>query len=66
MDYLDQVLVPKSPFTPLLPAMFSTELWKGGTLGTYSFGGMADSYIEYLIKMCASACSTLSADASGR
>lgn len=50
MDYLDQVLAPKSPFPPLLPTMFSTETWRGGTLGTYSFGGMADSAVEYLIK----------------
>lgn len=50
MDYLDQVLAPKSPFPPLLPTMFSTETWRGGTLGTYSFGGMSDSAVEYLIK----------------
>ncbi|CED84698.1 1, 2-alpha-mannosidase [Phaffia rhodozyma] len=50
MDYIDQVLIPKSPYKPLLPVIFSTEGFNGNLLGTYSFGGMADSYYEYLLK----------------
>jgi hypothetical protein len=46
MDYLDKELSPKSAYAPLLPAVFSTESYTGGMTGTFSFGGMADSYYE--------------------
>lgn len=41
-------LGPRSPHKGLLPTMFNTERWSGGHMGTYSFGGMADSHYEYL------------------
>lgn len=44
MDYLDQVLAPKSTFQPLLPSVFSTEAYRGGVMGTFSFGGQGESF----------------------
>lgn len=46
MDYLDQVVIPKSPFKPMLPTIFSTE--NPRMAGTYSFGGMADRFDLFL------------------
>jgi mannosyl-oligosaccharide alpha-1,2-mannosidase len=45
MDYLDQVLAPKSTFQPLLPSVFSTEAYRGGMMGTFSFGGQGESFL---------------------
>ncbi|KAL7414585.1 glycoside hydrolase [Mrakia frigida] len=51
MSFMNSEITKQSPFAPLLPTIFSTELYKGGIQGTFSFGGMSDSYYEYLIKL---------------
>jgi mannosyl-oligosaccharide alpha-1,2-mannosidase len=51
IDYIQHVIVPTSSLAPLVPAMFDSHPTKGHALnGYYTFGAMADSYYEYLIK----------------
>ncbi|WVR05504.1 hypothetical protein IAU60_002522 [Kwoniella sp. DSM 27419] len=51
MDYIDQRVVPRSTQTPLIPLWIQPD----GEVttpqhGQFAFGGLADSYYEYLIK----------------
>ncbi|WWC60743.1 uncharacterized protein I303_103319 [Kwoniella dejecticola CBS 10117] len=51
MEYLEERVVPRTSQTPLIPMWFQPDssldvVQNGG----YSFGGLADSYYEYLIK----------------
>lgn len=48
-DFIEERVIPRSDFKPLLPNHFSPE-GKFSVGGQFSFGGMADSYYEYLIK----------------
>ncbi|KAI5453762.1 hypothetical protein NCC49_005575 [Naganishia albida] len=51
IDYIQHVIVPASTLGPLVPAMFDSAPVEGHVLnGYYTFGAMADSYYEYLIK----------------
>lgn len=50
VDYLEQVLVPRSTLSPLLPLFFDATSRPDQLAGTFGFGAMADSYYEYLIK----------------
>jgi mannosyl-oligosaccharide alpha-1,2-mannosidase len=49
IDYIENIVIPASELAPLVPSMFDSNV---GTRinGYYSFGAMADSYYEYLIK----------------
>lgn len=49
MDYIENKVIPRSKFKPLIPMAFSPDA-TGPISGSYSFGAMADSYYEYLIK----------------
>ncbi|CDZ96298.1 1, 2-alpha-mannosidase [Phaffia rhodozyma] len=49
-DYIDTVLTRRSLWPPLLPTIFDPES-ADDLDGMFSFGGQADSYYEYLIKM---------------
>ncbi|TXT13600.1 hypothetical protein VHUM_00967 [Vanrija humicola] len=48
-DYLDEHVAPRSKYHPLIPMHFVPD-GKAPMHGSYSFGAMADSYFEYLIK----------------
>jgi mannosyl-oligosaccharide alpha-1,2-mannosidase len=48
-DYIEDNVIPRSNKGNLIPLSFQPE-GKGELYGTYSWGGMADSYYEYLIK----------------
>lgn len=51
IDYIQHVIVPASSLGPLVPAMFDSNTDEGLSInGYYTFGAMADSYYEYLIK----------------
>ncbi|KAJ9097797.1 hypothetical protein QFC19_006665 [Naganishia cerealis] len=49
IDYIESVVIPASDLAPLVPAMFDSNL-DHRINGEYTFGAMADSYYEYLIK----------------
>ncbi|ORX33405.1 glycosyl hydrolase family 47-domain-containing protein [Kockovaella imperatae] len=50
-DYLDQRVIPRSVIPPLIPLMFQPDSGLGAKMdGAFAWGGMADSYYEYLIK----------------
>jgi mannosyl-oligosaccharide alpha-1,2-mannosidase len=53
MDYLEQKVIPRGDpvIQPLLPLWINPDAGPGSSLnGAFSFGGLADSYYEYLIK----------------
>lgn len=49
IDYIQNVVVPASDLAPLVPATFDSNV-PDKVVGYYTFGAMADSYYEYLIK----------------
>jgi mannosyl-oligosaccharide alpha-1,2-mannosidase len=49
IDYIQNVVVPASGLAPLVPAAFDSNV-PDPFGGYYTFGAMADSYYEYLIK----------------
>lgn len=49
IDYIQNVVVPASDLAPLVPATFDSNV-PDRIGGYYTFGAMADSYYEYLIK----------------
>lgn len=51
-DYLDERIAPKSTNEPLIPMWFMPSAGEGKAQigGSFTFGGLADSYYEYLIK----------------
>ena len=49
IDYIQNVVVPASDLAPLVPATFDSNV-PDKIVGYYTFGAMADSYYEYLIK----------------
>jgi mannosyl-oligosaccharide alpha-1,2-mannosidase len=48
-DYIETHIIPRSTMGNLIPLSFQPES-DGELYGTFSWGGMADSYYEYLIK----------------
>lgn len=50
MDFLEERVIPRSSQSPLIPLWFYPDLDSGVVGGTFSFGGLADSYYEYLVK----------------
>lgn len=51
MDYLAQDIIPRSVQQPLIPLWFFPDAASTAELhGSFAFGGLADSYYEYLIK----------------
>ena len=51
MDYLEIRVIPRSVIKPLIPLSFQPDAGLNNQMGgTFSWGGMADSYYEYLIK----------------
>ncbi|KAJ9103821.1 hypothetical protein QFC21_002283 [Naganishia friedmannii] len=49
IDYIENIVIPASDLAPLVPSMFDSNV-ATRINGYYSFGAMADSYYEYLIK----------------
>ena len=50
MDFLEQEIIPKSTQTPLIPLYIHPNTPMQTIAGAFSFGGLADSYYEYLVK----------------
>lgn len=50
IDYLETRVIPRSTHPPLLPLWIQPDGTSQAT-GTFAWGGMADSYYEYLIKV---------------
>lgn len=49
IDYIENIVIPASDLAPLVPSMFDSNV--GSRLnGYYTFGALADSYYEYLLK----------------
>ena len=50
IDYLDQVVIPRSELSPLLPSMFDSQVERTNlsVQGEYTFGGMC----EYPLSLC--------------
>ncbi|KAK4689123.1 hypothetical protein P7C73_g984, partial [Tremellales sp. Uapishka_1] len=48
-DYIEEQVLPRASLTPLIPMWFNPNT-NGQLNGGYTFGGLADSYYEYLIK----------------
>jgi hypothetical protein len=49
IEFLEKKTAPRSQFTPMIPMHFSPDS-ESQMGGSFSFGAMADSYYEYLIK----------------
>lgn len=50
-DYLEDNIAPRTKFPPLIPMSFAADPLPDAKIqGSYSFGAMADSFYEYLIK----------------
>ncbi|ORY30039.1 glycosyl hydrolase family 47-domain-containing protein [Naematelia encephala] len=50
-DYLDERIVPRAVHTPLIPMWFMPDISQSNPIsGGLTFGGLADSYYEYLVK----------------
>jgi mannosyl-oligosaccharide alpha-1,2-mannosidase len=51
-DFLDQKVAPRSIFAPLLPTWINPGKGTDSSMvtGSFTFGGLADSYYEYLVK----------------
>lgn len=50
-DFLAENMAPKSEFEPMLPLYISPDAAISQLSGTFAWGGLIDSYYEYLIKV---------------
>jgi mannosyl-oligosaccharide alpha-1,2-mannosidase len=51
MDYIEERVIPRSAYEPLIPLWFQPDAaLTSPMVGPLTFGGLADSYYEYLIK----------------